>query len=187
LVSSEDEREEEKIQEGIRSGWKDASKFYTKNPKAVPAHPFDDLIRQKQQAEEERAKVIEKIKEANKSYRPTPIALSWTELMEYQRKLYPQNHRTHQIIVDDTNVGDILNICWNMNERLHGRLAPVMRQLIAIVKKVREDYGVKMELVDGGRLVKLTDKNGNSMQRPPEPWEEKEFPEVFAGARKADL
>lgn len=176
------EKEAEKRKEGYERGWKDAYKFDYKNPKARPPHPFDDLIKQKDEDERRRAEMALKINEANK-YRPTPTPPTLAELREYQRKLYPENQKKHEILFDDINIGDTLRLLWFNNARMGGRLAPVMRQMIAIIKHAYQEQGVKMELLSNGK-VRLSDPNGWAVTVEPEPWWEKEFPDVFAGARK---
>ena len=180
------EKESEKRNEDYFAGYKEAAKFYDRNPKYVPPGPLDDLLKIKADSELEAIKAVHKLKEAQR-YKPTPIVSSWTEMMAYQKKLYPKNFKTHEILVDDVEMGNALRVLWqaNTSSRFMGKFSKIIRQMIAIIKRAREDYGVRLEVLDGGRLVILVDGKGNkTAPRPPEDWEKYEFRELFRGATR---
>ena len=50
------------------------------------------------------------------------------------------------------------------------RLQGVYEQLVALKKEAEEEAGVKKEVIPGG-LLRITDKDGNVITRPPLPYE----------------
>jgi len=76
----------------------------------------------------------------------------------------------YSIKVNSFEMGILVGVISELDDRQKQALKPVWEQLIALKKQFEEEAGVKKEIIPGG-LLKLSDKFGNTIIREPYSWE----------------
>lgn len=76
----------------------------------------------------------------------------------------------YSIKVNSFEMGILVGVISELDDRQKQALKPVWEQLIALKNQFEEETGVKKEIIPGG-LLKLSDKFGNTIIREPYPWE----------------
>lgn len=86
------------------------------------------------------------------------------------RKEAAVNGRDYEIKLNGYEMGVLMGVMMQSDEVSKRALKPVWEQLIAFKKQFEEEAGVKKEILPGG-MLRITDKDGNVITRPPYPWE----------------
>lgn len=178
------EIEQEKSEANYLKGWKDTTKYLQRHPKDPAArNPLQDVA---DEMDLNRARLAQAIKAAQEAgaYKPIPQNITFQQLLEMQNRMYPARTKTHDIKVADMVIGPLIDILWVQNGRFHGAFSPIIKQLIATIKAAYAEAGVNLKVIDDGKNVELSDKQGNVRKMPATPWMRYEYPAEFAGARK---
>lgn len=96
--------------------------------------------------------------------------LSQASLVEILNLLFGREVGKHVIEIDALLCGVLYGLILQANEEARRVLKDVEKQLVAIKLKLEEEAGVNKEILPGGNL-RLTDKDGNVVVRPPLPFE----------------
>ena len=80
------------------------------------------------------------------------------------------NGRDYTIKLNSFELGVLSGVIMQSDERTQTALKPVWEQLITLKKQFEEEAGVKKEVLPG-RMLKITDRDGNVIIREPFPWE----------------
>lgn len=80
------------------------------------------------------------------------------------------NGRDYEIKLNGYEMGLLMGAMMQLDERERRALKPVWDQLIAFKKQFEEEAGVTKEILPGG-MLRISDKDGNVIIRPPYPWE----------------
>ena len=86
------------------------------------------------------------------------------------RKEAAVNGRDFEIKLNGYEMGVLTMVIMQSGEVSKRALKPVWDQLLAFKKQFEEEAGVKKEILPGG-MLRITDKDGNVIIRPPYPWE----------------
>lgn len=80
------------------------------------------------------------------------------------------NGRDYEIKLNGYEMGLLTMVIMQSDEVSKRALKPVWDQLIAFKKQFEEEAGVTKEILPGG-MLRISDKDGNVITRPPYPWE----------------
>ena len=74
------------------------------------------------------------------------------------------------ITVNSFESGVLMGLVMQAEDRVKTSLNRVWQQLVAMKKEIEEEEGVRKEVIEGG-LLRITDKDGNTIIRAPYPFE----------------
>ena len=74
------------------------------------------------------------------------------------------------IKLDSFEEGVLMGLIMQAEDRVRQALDGVWQQLVAHKKQVEQEAGVAKEVIEGG-LLRITDRDGNVIIRPPYPFE----------------
>lgn len=81
------------------------------------------------------------------------------------------NGRDYSIRLSAFEAGCLHGAIMGLDDRKQQALKFVSEQLVILKKRMEEDAGVKKEIIPGSGWLKITDKDGNLIIRPPYPFE----------------
>ena len=80
------------------------------------------------------------------------------------------NGRDFTIKVNAFEGGVLIGVIYQLDNKKQQALKSVAKQLIALKEECEQESEVRKEVLPGG-FLKITDRDGNTIIRPPYPWE----------------
>ncbi|MBA7692278.1 hypothetical protein ES703_100841 [subsurface metagenome] len=106
----------------------------------------------------------------SKSGRPWEAVVQGNKAVARAEEVFGDLKQDRLIKVNHFECGVLHGLMMQADDKPRRTLDGVYKQLVAIKKKLEEEAGVKKEIIEGG-MLRITDKDGNVIIRPPFPYE----------------